>query len=114
VDIILEELADWDPYRYAHIVRMYEGIHDHYRMGYDRDGTESYYLSREVEKLSKLLNKLYRRNPWGSRGLGDLATQLKYMGRDVQIGPRRLKYHVMARPRYPGGRYYLGQRRWDR
>jgi hypothetical protein len=103
--MILEELAMWDPYQHAHIMRMYDGIHGHYQMGYDRDGPESYYLSREVEKLSSLLNKLYRRNPWSGRGLGDMAQQLKYMGRVVQMGPRRPIHHVRSRPRFLDGRY---------
>jgi hypothetical protein len=100
----------YDPFQHAHIMRMYDGIHGHYQMGYDRDGPESYYLSREVEKLSRLLSKLYRRNPWSGRGLGDMASQLKYMERDVQIGPRRLRYHVRTQPRYLDGRYYRGGR----
>ena len=100
----------WDPYQHALIMRMYDGIHGHYQMGYDRDGPESYYLSREVEKLSRLLDKLCRRNPWSGRGLGDMAQQLKYMGRGVQMGPRRQRYHVRPKPRFLNERYRPG--RW--
>ena len=91
---------------------MHESIHNHLRMGYDRDGPESFYLSREVDKLSRWMQKLYRHGPWGGRGLGDLASQLKHFGRDVQIGPRRRKYHVEPMPRYYDGRYYPGDRWW--
>ncbi|KAF2832061.1 hypothetical protein CC86DRAFT_462444 [Ophiobolus disseminans] len=105
VEEILHELALLDPYRYEHIRQMHDSIHSHYRMGYDRDGPESYYLSREVEKLSRLLQKLHRHTPWGGRGLGDIASQLKHFGRDVQVGRRRGRYGH-PRPRYYDGRYF--------
>ena len=112
IDDVLLELSLWDPYRHALIMDMYHGIHGHYMMGYDRDGPESFFLSREVEKLSRALQRCYRKNPWSGRGIGDLASQLKYAGRDLQIGPRRRKYHVRPRPRYWNGDYYPGERWW--
>lgn len=112
IDECLLELALWDPYHYDYIRQMHDSIHSHVLMGYDRDGPESFFLSREVEKLSRLLQKMYRHDPWQGRGLGDLARELKLIGRDVQIGPRRRKYHPRPRPRYWDGSYYPGDGWW--
>jgi hypothetical protein len=106
---MLQDLAMWDPHRHAHITQMYHMIHGCYMLGYDRDSSESYYLSREIDKLSKMLQRVYRRNPWSGRGFGDITSQLKYLGRDVQIGPRRRRYHAMPQPRYHDGSYYFDQ-----
>jgi hypothetical protein len=85
---------------------MYESIHAHFMMGYDRNGTESFYLSRELEKLSRRMQRLYNRHPWADRRLADLAGHLKYAGRDVQIGARRKRFYKLSAPRYHDGRYY--------
>lgn len=87
---------------------MYEGIHEHIVLGYDRDGSESYYLSREAEKLARELMRLSRRSPWGGRGLSEFASGLKYMGREMQVGRRRSRYHTVPRPRYWEGGFGYG------
>jgi hypothetical protein len=102
---MLLELALWDPYRYERITQMHQSIHSHYSMGYDRDGAESYMLSREMEKLARMLLQLDRHGAWG---IGDFAMRLKHMGREMQIGRRRSRYHTVPRPRYYGGGYYYG------
>jgi hypothetical protein len=109
--LILEELFFWDPFEHARLQQMYDLIHAHFMMGYDRDGMESFYISREVEKLSRSLERLYNNYPWADHRLADLASHLKYMGRDVQIGPRRKRFHRFPRPRYHDGRFYGNQRR---
>ncbi|KAH7401880.1 hypothetical protein DE146DRAFT_444647 [Phaeosphaeria sp. MPI-PUGE-AT-0046c] len=107
---MLEQLSLYDPVRHADILQMYDNIHGHYMMGYDRDGSEAYYLSRELEKLSKMLHRFYRHNPWAQRGFGDIASQLRCMGTEMLVGPRRRKHHQIGRPRYYEGGYYRGQR----
>jgi hypothetical protein len=114
---LLDELSYYNPHQYAHILQLYEIIHGHYRLGYGRDGPESYYLSREVEKLSKLLQRACRGSPRRGRGFSDIASQLRYMGRDIMIAPRRRKYHTFPRPRYSDVSFYTGEpypwpRRW--
>jgi hypothetical protein len=43
-----------------------------------------------MERFSKELQRAYRRNSYCGRGIGDIASQLKYLGRDVLFGsPRR-------------------------
>jgi hypothetical protein len=106
---LLDELSYYNPHQHAHILRLYETIHGHYMLGYDRDGPESYYLSREMEKLSKMLQRACRGNPRSGRGFGDIASQLKYMGRDIIITPRRKRYHTYPRPRYSDGSFYAGE-----
>ena len=56
-------------------------------------------LAREVQKLAKYLRRMHHFYPWMPQ-LGTLSDQLKYMGRDVQIGPQRLRYHTMPKQRY--------------
>lgn len=113
---MLEQLAFHDPLRHAELLQMYDTIHGHYMMGYNRDGSEAYYLSRELEKLSKMLSGCYRYNPWAERGLGDIASQLRCMGSGLMVGPRRRGYHCIGRPRYRDGTYVRGgrSRRWPR
>ncbi|KAF2854494.1 hypothetical protein T440DRAFT_475646 [Plenodomus tracheiphilus IPT5] len=48
------------PHCVVEIYNAFEQIHHHYQHGFDRDGPESYYLAREVERLSKYLNELHR------------------------------------------------------
>ncbi|KAF1920090.1 hypothetical protein BDU57DRAFT_2884 [Ampelomyces quisqualis] len=113
LEIILEELSFYDPHHYATMSRLHDSVHGHYMLGYDRDGSESYHLSRKMERLSELLQMAQRRNPRGGRGLGDFASRVKYMSRDVMMGPRRHRFDTFAMPRYPDGSYYWGER-WDR
>ncbi|KAF1845620.1 uncharacterized protein K460DRAFT_284583 [Cucurbitaria berberidis CBS 394.84] len=95
----LSELSIIMPDEVGDVLEAFDSIHHHYRWGFDRDGPDSYFLSREVEKLSRFLRRMYRFYPWVPQ-LGTLSEQLKYMGRDVQTGPRRLRYHTMPKHRY--------------
>jgi hypothetical protein len=66
-------------------------------------------MSRDMEKLSKMVLRAHRRNSYYDRGLGDIASQLKYLGRDLWRGnPRRHKYGRFGIGAYPkrGLRYY--------
>jgi hypothetical protein len=112
--VLLDELSYYNPHQHANILQLYETIHRHYMLGYDRDGPESYYVSREMEKLSKMLQRACRRNPWSERGFGNIASQLRYMGQDIMIAPRRRNYHTFPRPRYSDGSYYPGDLPWPR
>ncbi|KAF2034751.1 hypothetical protein EK21DRAFT_85313 [Setomelanomma holmii] len=99
VNEILAELSLYDPYRFAHISELCETIHGHYRMGWDRDGSESYFLSRDMDKLSKLLHKLYRHTPWIEGDFDDFASRLRLMGRELHVGPKRQHYYSLPRSR---------------
>jgi hypothetical protein len=79
-----------------------------------------------MEKFGKMVMRAHRRNSYCGRGLGDIVSQLKYLGRDVLRGnPRRRRYGrvgVGAFPRrgpayydddmYFGGRRDYGYSRW--
>lgn len=84
---------------------MYDGIHNYYMLGYDREGPESYYLSKEVEKFLREVQRLSRRSPWVERGLRDFERQLKYLNREVQMGARRRRYGPGAWPKSSSSRY---------
>lgn len=84
---------------FLQIMQAKEGIHRHYKEGFDRDGWESYHLAREVETLSRHLRSLHRMLPWINQ-LSSLSDQLKYMGRDLQLGPRRLRYQTIPKMRH--------------
>lgn len=86
------------PQEVDQVVGAWETIHHHYQFGLDRDGPDSYWLSREMERLSKRLRQMYRVCPWVPQ-LNMLSDQLRYMGRDVQVGPQRLRYRTM--PKHP-------------
>jgi hypothetical protein len=106
---LLDELSYYNPHQHAHILQLYDTIHGHYRLGYDRDSPDSYYLSRELEKLSKALQRAGRRSPWSGRGIDDIGSRLKIMmGPGVRVAPRRRKYHTRPRPRYADGSFYVG------
>jgi hypothetical protein len=100
-------------------MQLYDTVHGHYRLGHDRGGPQSYHVSRELEKLSKALQRVCRRSPWSGRGFDDIGSRLKYaMGRGVMVAPRRRKYRTIARPRYRDGTFYVGERprlrlEWD-
>jgi hypothetical protein len=87
------------PDQLGRIMEAYNGIHHHYRHGLDRDGPDAYHLSRELEKLARKLRRSHFHMPWLSQ-LGMFADQLKYMGRDMQIGRRRRRYYPMPKERY--------------
>lgn len=108
---LLEELSLYDPLRHASILQLYNNIHGQYMMGHDRDGSEAYYLSRELAKLAKMLGRDYRRNPCSGRGFGDLASYLKYMSSEMLVGPRRRKYHCLPRYSYNNDFQFPGARR---
>jgi hypothetical protein len=83
------------------VLEAYECIHYHYKRGFDQHGPESYYISRELARLSKLVRKLYF-----ATGMHDLASwsdQLKYFGRDIQMRPRHLRFSTVPRHRYNRG-----------
>ncbi|KAH7072840.1 hypothetical protein BKA63DRAFT_52131 [Paraphoma chrysanthemicola] len=108
-DVILDELSLWDPYEHARLVQLYENIHAHFMMGYDRDGAQSFWLSRDLEKLSRRMQRLYHRHPWADRRVAGLAGHLKYAGSDLQINPGRKRFHRRPVPRYYNGEYYPGE-----
>ncbi|KAH7077124.1 hypothetical protein FB567DRAFT_142882 [Paraphoma chrysanthemicola] len=108
-DVILDELSLWDPYEHARLVQLYENIHHHFMMGYNRDGSESFWLSRDLEKLSRRMQRLYHRHPCADRRVAGLAGHLKHAGRDLQIGRRRKGFHMRPGPRYYSGEYYPGE-----
>ena len=85
----------------AYLFDSYHCIHDHYKRGFDHDGPESYVLSREMQRLSSLLRDLYHET--GIHELAIWSDQLKYMGRDIQIGPRRLRYNLRPTHRHNRG-----------
>jgi hypothetical protein len=107
---ILDELSYHDPHRHAHIIQLYNDIHGRYRLGYSRDGPEAYHLSHEMEKLSRLLQKSCRRTPWGGHGLDKIASQLRHMGRDPVISPRRRRCRVRVWPQFYDGFFPYGNR----
>jgi hypothetical protein len=86
------------PDEYDYIRHTYRKIHYHYKRGFDGDGPDSYFLARELEDLSKRFRWMYRGT--GIQQFAALADQLKYMGRDVQVGPRRLRYRTMPKEWY--------------
>jgi hypothetical protein len=88
------------PY-FDHVLDAYECIHYHYKRGFDQDGPESYYISREVERLSKLLRKLYFAT--GMHELASWSDQLKYMGRNTHMSPRRYRSNIMPKHRHNRG-----------
>ena len=50
-------------------------------------------MSREIERLSKLLRKLYFAT--GMHELASWSDQLKYMGRDTQMSSRRFRSWIV-------------------
>jgi hypothetical protein len=88
------------PY-FDHVLRAYQGIHYHYKRGFGQNGPGSYYISREIERLAKMLRKLYFAT--GMHELASWSDQLKYMGRDIQLGPRRLRWSTVPEHRYSRG-----------
>ncbi|KAH6844423.1 hypothetical protein CC77DRAFT_589805 [Alternaria alternata] len=84
------------PY-FDHVLEAYKCIHRYYKHGFDQDGPESYYVSREIERLSKLLRKLYFAT--GMHELASWSDQLKYMGRDTQMSSRRFRSSAMSKHR---------------
>lgn len=113
---MLDELSLYDPLRHTNIVQLYNSIHGQYQMGYDRDGAEAYYLSRELAKLAKILARDYRRSPWSDRSFGDIASHLKCMSSELMVGPRRRRYHYHPRHRYYDDPFFPSERRrrWRR
>ena len=88
------------PY-FDHVLEAYQDIHYHYKRAFDQHGPESYYISREIRRLSKLLRKLYLAT--GMHELASCSNQLKYMGSDVQLGPRHLRLSTPPKHRYNRG-----------
>lgn len=86
----LSSLGALSPWDLKHVVALYENIHDQYRMGWDSDGPDAYYLAREMDKLARRLRRLY--HPVWTPQLARLASELKQMARDIQIGRRRLRF----------------------
>ena len=87
------------PY-FDHVLEAYQDIH-YYKRGFDQHGPESYYISHEIERLSKLLRKLYFAT--GMRELASWSNQLKYMRSDVQLGPGHLWLSTLPKHRYNHG-----------
>ncbi|CCT61105.1 hypothetical protein IAQ61_001661, partial [Plenodomus lingam] len=102
----LLQLDQHSPHHVAGISVAYNTIHHHYQHGLDGDGSESFLLSREINKLSKYLNRLHKilygtNCPISASPLALLSDDLKYMGRDAQVGPRRLRYRTIPKPNHP-------------
>ncbi|KAH7391955.1 hypothetical protein BKA66DRAFT_458855 [Pyrenochaeta sp. MPI-SDFR-AT-0127] len=87
------------PQQIDDVFRALTGIHHHYKHGLDRDGSDSYMLYRDIEDLSTCLRGMYHVHPWVPQ-LATLSGQLKYLGRDIQSGPRRLRYHTVPKQGY--------------
>ncbi|KAF1943433.1 hypothetical protein EJ02DRAFT_453336 [Clathrospora elynae] len=77
----------------------YVGIHHHYQQGFDHDGRGSFFLAREIDRFSKSVRQLYCMFP-DMHGLATWSDQLKYMGRNTQMEPRRRRYSTMPKDRY--------------
>ncbi|KAH6223093.1 hypothetical protein HBI53_065250 [Parastagonospora nodorum] len=112
--LFLSNLSYHDPYHHAHISQLYDTIHGQYMLGYDHCD-----MSRDMEKPSKMVLRAHRRNSYCGRGLGDIANQLKYLGRDLWRGNQRRRRHgrfgIGAYPKRGLGYYdddlYFGGRR---
>ncbi|KAI8936068.1 hypothetical protein NX059_007568 [Plenodomus lindquistii] len=101
----LYELMQYSPHHVANIMYAANNIHHHFRYGLDRDGPESFMLARELERLSRYANGMHHRlsDPYGSRAtspLAKLSDDLKHMGRDLQMGPKRLRYRTVPKMRH--------------
>ncbi|KAL6709666.1 hypothetical protein ACN47E_001094 [Coniothyrium glycines] len=97
----LSELGAISPYDLHRILRISDEIHDHYRMGIESDGPDTYYLAREMDKLSRRIRRIHNQiRPFSQApSLASWADQLHYMARDMQIGPRRLRHYTMPKRR---------------
>jgi hypothetical protein len=85
------------PY-FDHVLRAYQGIHYHYKRGFGQNGPGSYYISREIERLAKMLRKLYFAT--GMHELASWSDQLKYMGPDVFDGAQCRSTGIVVDSRY--------------
>jgi hypothetical protein len=98
------------PDAYFAIWEAQNSIHYHFMLGLDSDGSDSYLLARELDFLSWTLKEVFDLSKTlhvpGVGGLATLADQMKYLGRDVQTGPRRLRYRTMPKHRFHRGRLY--------
>ncbi|EMD91168.1 hypothetical protein COCC4DRAFT_49842 [Bipolaris maydis ATCC 48331] len=84
------------------IFEAFHNIHYHYQLGLDTESEDLYFLAQEIEGLSRHVRKLYRAFP-DMIELALWADQLKCLGRDIQIGPRRIRHSPMSRNRYNRG-----------
>lgn len=94
----LFELGMMAPPYFDHVLEAYQDIHYHYKRGFDQHGPESYYISREIRRLSELLRKLYFAT--GMRELASWSNQLKYMRSDVQLGPGHRQLSTLPKHRH--------------
>jgi hypothetical protein len=91
------------PGAYFAISEAHDTINHHFMHGLDSDGLDSYHLARELDFLSWTLKDVFDLTKAfhvpGVGGLATLADQMKYLGRDVQTGPRRLRHRTMPKHR---------------
>ncbi|RMZ73917.1 hypothetical protein GMOD_00004723 [Pyrenophora seminiperda CCB06] len=87
-----------DPIELEAILERIQGIHRHYPWGFNCDGPESYLMARELDRMSRKLQGMYHATDIGQFAM--LAKQLMYMGRNVQVGPRRPRFHALPHQRY--------------
>ncbi|EOA81042.1 hypothetical protein ACJQWK_09824 [Exserohilum turcicum] len=109
LDASLADLGQFPPIFHP-VIQALNNIHYHYKLSLDSDGEEPFFLAREMESLSRYLRKLYQAYPHMIE-LALWADQLKYMGRDMQIGPRRLRYSPVTKHRH-NRRLLLPQIAW--
>ncbi|EUC38598.1 hypothetical protein COCCADRAFT_82433 [Bipolaris zeicola 26-R-13] len=84
------------------ILEAFHNTHYHYQLGLDTESEDPYYLAQEIERLSRYVRKLYRAFP-DMIELALWADQLKYLGRDVQIAPRRIRHSPIPKHRHNRG-----------
>lgn len=84
------------------IPEAFHNIYYHYQLGLDTESEDPYFLAQNIEGLSRYVRKLYRAF-LDMIELAMWADQLKYLGRDIQIEPRRIRHNPMPRRRHNRG-----------
>ncbi|KAL7774901.1 hypothetical protein CFE70_005816 [Pyrenophora teres f. teres 0-1] len=87
-----------DPAELSTILERVQGLHRHYQWGFNSDGPEMYLLARELERISRKLQRMYHDTGIGQFSV--LADQFMYMGRNVQVGPRHRRFRTIPQQRH--------------
>ncbi|EDU45295.1 hypothetical protein PtrSN002B_000301 [Pyrenophora tritici-repentis] len=86
-----------EPGELSTILERLQGIR-HCQWGFNGDGPETYLLARELERISRKLQRMY--HDTGIGHFSALADYFMYMGRSFQVGPRHRRLRTIPQQRH--------------